>query len=84
MEPAQVLFDYARRKREEPRVDRACVTAVCEAVRALPARLPFSINVHAATLSRDPEFLLHLVDCASGHSIELARITIEIVEHTPE
>jgi EAL domain-containing protein (putative c-di-GMP-specific phosphodiesterase class I) len=84
MEPAEILFDYVRRKRQQVVVDRACVAAACAAAANLPASLDFSINVHAATLSRDPEFLTFLLDTAKGHALEPSRITIEIVEHAPE
>ncbi len=84
VEPAEILFDYVRRKREEVRVDRACVAAVCAAASQLPSTLDFSINIHAATLSRDPGFVEHLLDQAHCHGVAPSRITIEIVEHARE
>jgi EAL domain-containing protein (putative c-di-GMP-specific phosphodiesterase class I) len=39
--------------------------------------------VHAATLERDPEFVLHLTDEAGASAIALGRLTVEVVEHAP-
>jgi EAL domain-containing protein (putative c-di-GMP-specific phosphodiesterase class I) len=84
LEPADILFDYVRRKREEPQVDRCCVSAVFAAARELPAELPFSLNVHAATLARDPGFVGFLIETAGREGIGLARLVVEIVEHAPQ
>jgi EAL domain-containing protein (putative c-di-GMP-specific phosphodiesterase class I) len=81
LEPAEILFDYVRRKREEIRMDRACVAAVCEAARALPPELDISINVHSATIARDPGLVGFLVDEARARGIGPERLTVEIVEH---
>jgi EAL domain-containing protein (putative c-di-GMP-specific phosphodiesterase class I) len=83
MEPAAVLFEYVRRKREETALDRACVAAALKAARGLPPEVRLSLNVHAATLERDPEFVLYLGDEAQAASIALPRLTMEIVEHAP-
>jgi len=84
LERADILFEYVRRKRAEIVVDRACVTAILDAAMTLPASLDFAINVHAVTLSRDPEFLGFLTDAAEARAIPLSRLTVEIVEHAPE
>lgn len=81
LESADILFDYVRRKREEVRVDRACVAAVCAAAQELPSGLDLSINVHSATLARDPAFVDYLLKEARSRQIEPERLTIEIVEH---
>ena len=52
-ESASVLFDYVRRKREEPRVDRACVAAALSAVHEVAEEVRICVNVHASTLARD-------------------------------
>jgi EAL domain-containing protein (putative c-di-GMP-specific phosphodiesterase class I) len=83
LEPANVLFEYARRKRAESLVDRACVAAILQEVSALPASAEICLNVHASTLGRDVEFVAYLRQMADNYSIPLSRITIEIVEHTP-
>lgn len=83
LESADVLFEYVRRKHEEMLVDRACVEAIFAAARELPDGLGLSLNVHASTLSRDLEFLPFLGDAADRRGLELARLTVEIVEHAP-
>jgi EAL domain-containing protein (putative c-di-GMP-specific phosphodiesterase class I) len=80
MEAAPVLFEYVRRKREEGTVDRACVAAALEVVRDLPAGPLVSLNVHATTLERDPEFVGFLADAAGSRSIALSRLTVDIVQ----
>jgi EAL domain-containing protein (putative c-di-GMP-specific phosphodiesterase class I) len=84
VEMADILFEYVRRKREEPQVDRVCIAGAFAAVGALPAELPFSVNVHAATLARDPEFVPFLLDAAQAEGIDPRRIVVEIVEHAPQ
>jgi EAL domain-containing protein (putative c-di-GMP-specific phosphodiesterase class I) len=80
---ADVLFEYVRRKREEARVDRACVAAVLDAARALPQVPTLSINVHASTLGRDRDFPAFLSNCAEANGIVPSRLVIEVVEHAP-
>ena len=80
---ADVLFEYVRRKREEGRVDRACVARVLEAARALPRVPTISLNVHASTLGRDPYFCDFVARCADENGIDHSRLVIEIVEHAP-
>ena len=84
LEPAEVLFDYVRRKREEIRMDRACVAAVCAETRALPQDLDVSINVHSATVARDERFVDYLLEQAASAGLGKERLTIEIVEHVSE
>ncbi len=83
LEGAEVLFDYVRRKRAECLVDRACVRAAFETARQAAAATRLSINVHAATLGRDHEFLVFLGDLADCSAIDLEDVTVEIVEHAP-
>jgi EAL domain-containing protein (putative c-di-GMP-specific phosphodiesterase class I) len=83
LEPANVLFEYARRKRAEGLVDRACVAAILREVSNLPPFGDLCLNVHASTLGRDAEFPAYLAQTAARYAIPLSRITIEIVEHTP-
>jgi EAL domain-containing protein (putative c-di-GMP-specific phosphodiesterase class I) len=82
-EPAEVLFEYVRRKREESLVDRACVSAALRGASSLPSSLRLGLNVHASTLGRDQGFIHFLETTAAATSIELRRLTIEIVEHAP-
>ncbi len=83
VETADVLFEYVRRKREESRVDRACVAGVFEAARGLPDAPNFSVNVHASTLGRDRDFVAFVAESAAQQGIVLSRVTIEVVEHAP-
>ena len=82
-ESAAVLFEYVRRKREESLVDRACIAAGLRGASSLPSTLRLSFNVHASTLGRDHGFLDFLQATANATSIELERLTVEIVEHAP-
>jgi EAL domain-containing protein (putative c-di-GMP-specific phosphodiesterase class I) len=81
LEAPDVLFEYARRKRAEALVDRACVATALRVASELPGGPDLSINVHASTLGRDPEFLVFLGDTAESHAVSLDRLTVEIVEH---
>lgn len=64
-------------------MDRVCVRRAIEAGAGLGRDVALSINVHAATLSRDPEFLTHLGDTAAEHGIPLSSITLEISHKAP-
>jgi len=82
-ESAEVLFDYVRRKKAEPLVDRACLTAICTAARDLPPAFRLNVNVHSATLGQSPEFVTFFHKQAGKHGLGLQRFTVEIVEHAP-
>jgi EAL domain-containing protein (putative c-di-GMP-specific phosphodiesterase class I) len=81
LESPDVLFDYARRKHAEERVDRACVTTALRSARNLPGAPRLSINVHATTLGRDHEFVSFLGDEAEACGIPVDRLIVEVVEH---
>ena len=83
VEAPNVLFEYARRKNRAAEVDRACVHAVLGAAAALPRHVHIGLNIHAATLALDPEFLNVLGDAATACRIEPERLVVEIVEHAP-
>ena len=83
MESALVLFEYVRRKHQEMQVDRACVHAVLRAAARLDHQPAVTLNVHASTLSRDPEFLTFLGDAAESHGVPLGRLTVDVVQHAP-
>jgi EAL domain-containing protein (putative c-di-GMP-specific phosphodiesterase class I) len=76
-----VLFEFARRKREEAPMDRAAVTAILEAARDLPKSWRIQVNVHAATLVRDPEFTDCVLEHARRSDIAPERLVIEVIEH---
>jgi len=78
-----VLFDYARRKVAESTVDRMAVATALASVQSLPGNLGISVNVHASTLGRDAMFVDFLTETARQHGIELFRLTVEVVEHSP-
>jgi len=80
-EPANVLFDYVRLKREEIVVDRACISAALANAPRGDVRL--SVNAHASTLGRDRDFVDFVCDTATKHGIALTNLTVEIVEHAP-
>ena len=79
---ADVLFAYARHKREESRIDRACMMNVLRGAAQMPEHFRISLNVHASTLSRDDGFVTALAACADAHSIPASRLIIELVEHS--
>jgi EAL domain-containing protein (putative c-di-GMP-specific phosphodiesterase class I) len=83
LESAEILFEYARRKRAEGIVDRACIAAALKSAQHLDMVPRFFLNVHASTLGRDADFTRFLDETAASHSIELSRITLEIVERQP-
>jgi len=82
-ESPAVLFDYARRKVAECDVDRVAVATALASAQSLPRDLGIAVNVHASTLGRDTKFVDFLVGVADQYKIELSRLTVEIVEHSP-
>jgi EAL domain-containing protein (putative c-di-GMP-specific phosphodiesterase class I) len=82
-ERPDVLFDYVRRKRAESAVDRACVASALFEASQLPSQPRLSLNVHAATLDRDPGFRAFLLEQAGEARIDPHRLVVEIVEATP-
>lgn len=81
MEKANVLFEYARRKGEEARIDLLCINAALAAAATLPREPHISINVHGSTLSSVPRFTATFLDMAATHGIAPARVMFELVEH---
>ncbi len=77
---AGVLFDYAQLKAAEPRVDRACIKAALRTIAALPLTIRISLNVFAATLVRDQDFVRWLEAEARQLQIEPSHLIFEIVE----
>jgi EAL domain-containing protein (putative c-di-GMP-specific phosphodiesterase class I) len=82
-EPPSVLFDYARRKRAEARVDRRAIEVALQASAAFLGDTCVSLNVHASTFGRDPSFVSWLLSSAHQVGIQASQLTIEIIEHTP-
>ena len=83
LEPANILFEYVRRKRKENLFDRVCVEQALRSAGHIKADTFFSVNVHASTLGNDPEFPSFLAGVAAENAIAVSRLIVEIVEHTP-
>ena len=83
IERSDVLFEYVRRKRRESEVDLLSIAAALREAATLPELPALSLNVHAATLEREPRLASRLAELAAAHGIPLDRIIIEIVEHAP-
>jgi EAL domain-containing protein (putative c-di-GMP-specific phosphodiesterase class I) len=82
LEAPDLLFEYARRRREEAAVDRAAVAAIAEAAGSVYGDPRLHVNVHASTLGRDAAFAGDLLRRFERQHIAGARLVIEIVEHT--
>ena len=80
VECANVLFEYIRRKGKETEVDRVCIARAVAAVAGVPGAPAISINVHASTLERDPQFATFLGDICSRNGVPVSRLILEIVE----
>ncbi|MBV8547535.1 MAG: EAL domain-containing protein, partial [Acidobacteria bacterium] len=80
VEPANVLFEYVRRKGKEVEVDRACIARAIAASAGVPGSPAISVNVHASTLERDPNLTDFLIETCSTHDMPVSRLILEIVE----
>ena len=80
VEPANVLFEYVRRKGKEVEVDRACLARAIATGAGVPGSPAISVNVHASTLERDPNLADFLVETCSTHDMPVSRLILEIVE----
>lgn len=83
LESAGTLFEFVRRKRAEPQVDRACIQVTLAEARTIPGRPPVALNVHASTLGRDPEFVTFLLNTAEQKEFSPHQLIVEIVEQVP-
>jgi EAL domain-containing protein (putative c-di-GMP-specific phosphodiesterase class I) len=81
LESPDLLFEYARRKHEEVRLDRAAIAAILAAAAGIPEQPALHLNIHAATLERDEGLLDFLSGLGARHGIALPRLTLEIIEH---
>lgn len=82
-ERPDVLFDFVRRKRGEVAVDRLAIAASLREARALAGVPGLSLNVHAATLDREPRLPAWLAEMAAEYEVGTDKLIIEIVEHAP-
>lgn len=80
VEHANVLFEYVRRKGKEVEVDRACIAGAIASGSTVPGSPAISVNVHASTLERDPQFTDFLVETCTRHDMPVSRVILEIVE----
>jgi EAL domain-containing protein (putative c-di-GMP-specific phosphodiesterase class I) len=80
VERPEVLFGYARRKHAEVDVDRAALRTVLRAATRLPEGA-VAVNVHAATLAIDLDFLPFLSDTLMETGLAPERLVLELVEH---
>jgi EAL domain-containing protein (putative c-di-GMP-specific phosphodiesterase class I) len=81
MERPDVLFEYARRKGEESRIDLLCIRLALSEAAKLPGEPRISINVHGSTLSGVAHFADLLMTTAASFGIPPRRLMLEIVEH---
>lgn len=83
LEQAGALFEFVRRMRAEPAVDRACLESALAEAGAIPGLPPVTVNVHASTLGRDQEFVEFLVDVVRRNGFTPGHVTVDIVEQVP-
>jgi EAL domain-containing protein (putative c-di-GMP-specific phosphodiesterase class I) len=81
MERPDVLFEYARRKGEETRLDLACIAEALSSAAKLPGQPKISINIHGSTVSSVPRFAATFLELAKANGIAAGRLMLEIVEH---
>jgi EAL domain-containing protein (putative c-di-GMP-specific phosphodiesterase class I) len=81
LERADILFEYARRKGEEARVDLICIAEIFAAAATLPGEPMITINVHGSTLSDAEQFAEHFLFAAESFGLDPKRLMLEIVEH---
>src|SRR5262245_32052490 len=78
-ENASILFEYARKKNRECIVDRACIGAILDAARALPAETTLGINVHASSLAMDPGLVDFLGAALQAGGVSPRHLVVEVV-----
>jgi EAL domain-containing protein (putative c-di-GMP-specific phosphodiesterase class I) len=83
LERPDILFEYARMKRKEGLLDRACIITALRAAQQLPAHLLVSLNVHCSTLGCDDSFVPFLINESLVNGIDCKRLILELVEHAP-
>jgi EAL domain-containing protein (putative c-di-GMP-specific phosphodiesterase class I) len=76
-----VLFEYARRKGEESRLDLVVIREVFAAAKSLVCEPCISINIHGSTLGNIDGFAGKFIESANAHGIDPRRLMLEIVEH---
>lgn len=82
-ESSDILFTYLRLKQQEVPLDHRCVAHALEVIAGMPGRVPFSINVHTATLCSDRDFVEFLSETTAETGMDPTRLILEIIEHQP-
>lgn len=82
LQAPEVLFAYARRKRAESIVDRACLRAIMKGAAPLGEDAHLTLNVHGVTLEQDESFAHWFGDLVERSAFNARSLTIEIVEHS--
>lgn len=77
---ADVLFEYARRRGAEQRVDRLCIELALREAATIPFETAISVNIHAATVERDTDFPLYLFEACERYGIAPSRLILELIE----
>lgn len=83
LESAEALFGFVRERQAEPAIDRACVRAAFADAVMLPDPPAVTVNVHVATLGRDPEFVIFLAETARRSGFSPDQVVVEMVEQVP-
>ena len=78
---AGVFFEYAQLKGAEPLVDRACIVAALKTLATFLYPRRFSLNVFAATLVRDTDFVSWIAEELNRFHINPSNLIFELVEH---
>ena len=74
-----LLFDYALRRHDVPRLEATCIEATMREAVTFPESLTLFMNVHPAALD-DMGVVLALESSAQKSGINLSRVVIEITE----
>jgi EAL domain-containing protein (putative c-di-GMP-specific phosphodiesterase class I) len=79
----RVLFEYARKKRFEHTLDLLAFRCFVRELSWL-CDVPFAINFHPSTLSRDREIVQHILFPLLEAGVDPSRLQIELIESAPE
>jgi EAL domain-containing protein (putative c-di-GMP-specific phosphodiesterase class I) len=78
----QVLFEYARRKRVEHALDLLAFRCFLGEL-SRTCDMPFSVNFHASTLSRDREVVAQILSLLQASGVPARFLHIELIESVP-
>lgn len=83
VESACVLFEYAREKLAERRVDEAALRLALAGAAGIPGWQRLSLNLHASSLCAGDGLPDLLASLARDSSIDPARLIVEVIEYGP-